>query len=113
MAAKPAHKLEVKLALKWLHGNEYEATVSVTLIDSCYHELDLKIGLPPGTVGVPEIEYLTYSFSHKGEICSDIVKTVKKSIQITFSTGKPTVTAFAAVNGQVAGSDSKPFPRKK
>ncbi len=59
------HKLKVVLALKWNHGDIYDATVTVTVTDSCYVPGDLKIGLPPGTVGIPEIEYLTFSFTHK------------------------------------------------
>jgi hypothetical protein len=30
----------------------------------------------------------------------------------TVSSAKPKLTAFAAVNGKPAGSDTKPFPRK-
>lgn len=112
MADNVEHKLKVSLTLKWVQGNLYDAKVSVTVTDSCYVEQDLKKGLPPGTVGVPEIEYLTFSFTHKGGICSDIVKTVDRTIQIPFSEGKPSVTAFATVNGKVAGEDTKPFPRK-
>jgi hypothetical protein len=112
MPDKTPHQLKVQLSLKWLQGKDYEATVTVELLDSCYHEVDLKVGLPPGTVGVPEILYLSYTFTHDtGKVCSDLVKTVKKSIKILFSEGKPTVTAFAVVNGAVAGSDTKPFPR--
>jgi hypothetical protein len=51
------HRLTVNLALRWLHGNEYDATVYVTLTDTCYHEGDLTVGLPPGTVGIPETEF--------------------------------------------------------
>jgi hypothetical protein len=114
MADKVNHKLKIQLALKWLQGKDYEATVAVEITDSCYHEVDLKVGLPPGTAGIPEIEYLTYTFTHdSGKACSDIVKTVKKSIKIVFSDAKPRVTAYAVVNGQVAGSDTKPFPKGK
>jgi hypothetical protein len=112
MADNVEHKLKVSLALKWVHGNVYEAKVFVTITDSCYVEGNLKVGLPPGTVGTPELEYLTFSFTHKGGICSDIVRTVDQTIQIPFSTGKSNVTAYAVVNGKVAGSDTKPFPRK-
>jgi hypothetical protein len=112
MADKANDKLKVQLTLKWLQGKDFEATVAVEITDSCYHEVDLKVGLPPGTVGVPEIEYLTYTFTHDtGKACSDIVRTVKRSIKIVFSDAKPKVTAFAVVNGQVAGSDTKPFPK--
>jgi hypothetical protein len=106
------HNLKVSLALKWVKGNDYEAKVSVTITDSCYHEGDLKIGLPPGTVGIPEVEYLTFNFSHdEGRACSDIVRTVEKTIQVLFSSAKPRATAYAVVNDKVAGSDTKSFPR--
>jgi hypothetical protein len=113
MADVVDHKLKVSLALKWLHGDIYEAKVSVTVTDTCYVEGDLKVGLPTGTVGIPEIEYLTFSFTHKGGACGQTVRTVEKAIQIPFSTGKPNVTAFAVVNGKVAGQDTKPFPKGK
>jgi len=111
MADDAEHQLNVSLALQWTYGNVYDAKVSVTITDSCYGAGDLEVGLPPDTVGIPEIEYLTFSFTHPGGICSDIVRTVDQTIQIPFSAGKPSVTAFAAVNGKVAGQDTKPFPK--
>jgi hypothetical protein len=105
------YKLKVKLGLKWLEKSTYEATVTVTTTDSCFHAGELTIGLPPGEVGIPETEYLTFAFTHTGEICSDIVRDVTKSIKITSSAGKTNVTAFATVDGKVAGQDTKPFPR--
>jgi len=111
MADDVKHALKVSLGLVWLHGNVYGAKVSVTITDSCYVAGDLKVGLPPGMVGIPEVEYLTFSFTHKGGICGDIVVTVDKTIEVPFSSGKPTVTAFAVVNGKVAGQDTKLFPK--
>jgi hypothetical protein len=113
MANIGVHALKVVLELKWAHGDVYDAKVSVTVTDSCYVAGDLKVKLPLGQVGIPEIEPLTFSFTHGGGPCSDIVKTVSKTIQVTFSAGKPTVTAYAVVNGEVVGQDTKPFPRKK
>ena len=114
MADKTNFQLKVHLGLLWLQKNDYQATVSVQITDTCYHEVDLKVGLPPGTVGVPEILYLTYTFTHdSGKLCGDVVRTVKKSIKIQFSDATPTVTAYAVVNGQVAGSDTKLFPKSK
>jgi len=110
--AGDVQKLKVQLALKWAHGNIYDATVSVTVTDSCYVAGDLRVGLPPGTLGVPEIEYLTFNFTLKSGPCSEIVKTEEKTIQISFSPAKPTVTAFAVVDGKVAGQDAKPFPKR-
>ena len=112
MAEAADHKLKVSLALKWLQGNDYEAKVSVTVTDTCYVEGDLKVGLPPGIVGIPEIEYLTFSFTHKGGECGQTVKTVAKSIRIQASAAKPKVTAYAVVNGKVAGQDTQSFPKK-
>lgn len=107
-----APKLEVHLGLGWKHGNEYEATVTVTTTDTCYHEGDLKIGLPPGMKGIPEVEYLTFSFTHdEGKKCGQLTKKNTKKIVIPFSSGKRDVTAYAAVNGKEAGHDTKPFPK--
>jgi len=107
------HNLKVALELKWAQGNDYDAKVFVTTTDSCYHPGDIKIGLPPGEVGIPEVEYVTFSFTHdEGKVCGDVTKTVDKTISVPFSAAKPKLTAFAAVNGKAAGSDTKPFPRK-
>jgi hypothetical protein len=112
-AQTKAHNLKVVLDLKWVQGNEYEAKVSVTITDSCYHPGEIKIGLPPGEVGIPEVEYITFSFTHdEGRVCSDITKAVDKTIRVPFSAAKPKLTAFAVVNGRGAGSDTKTFPRK-
>ncbi len=111
MADNADYKLKVGLGLIWLRKDIYGAKVSVTILDTCYVAGDLKIGLPPGTVGVPEVEYLTFSFTHKDGPCGHIVQTVDKTIEIPFSTAKPNVTAFAVVNGKVAGQDTKPFPK--
>jgi hypothetical protein len=112
MANDATHKLKVKVSLKWVQGNEYEASVAVETLDSCYHEVDLKIGLPPGTLGIPEIEYLTFTFTHSGGICSDIVKTVTRKINVPFSAAKRSVTAYAVVNGKIVGEDTAPLPKK-
>jgi hypothetical protein len=112
--AAAGDKLDVKLELKWTGGDAYDATVTVRIVDSCYHERELKIGLPPGQVTIPEIEALTFSFTHdEGKTCSDLVKPVTKKIQILHSAGKSKVTAFAVVNGKVVGEDTKEFPRTK
>lgn len=112
-AEAKAHNLKVVLEIKWVQGNDYDAKVSVTITDSCYHPGNITIGLPPGEVGIPEVEYVTFNFTHdEGKVCSDVAKTVDKTIRVTFSSAKPKLTAFAAVNGKAAGSDTKPFPRK-
>jgi hypothetical protein len=105
--------LKVVLALKWNHKDIYDAKVSVTVIDSCYVPGKLHEGLPNGKAGIPEMEYLTFDFTHKGGTCSDLVKTVDQTIQIKFSSVKPNATVFAVVNGEVAGQDTKPFPKGK
>jgi len=113
MADNVEAKLHVSLALNWDHGNVYDAKVSVTILDTNYVQGDLNEGLPLGVVGVPETEYLTFNLTHKGGICGHIVQTVSKTTQIPFSAAKPNVTAFAVVNGEVVGQDTKPFPKGK
>lgn len=111
MADTSNNTLKVSLALSWAHDNIYDANVSVTVPDSCYIEGDLKVGLPPGMVGIPEIQYLTFSFTHKSGPCSEIIRTVKKSAQVQISLAKRSVTAFAAVDGKERGHDTKSIPR--
>jgi hypothetical protein len=56
---------------------------------------------------------VTFSFTHdEGKVCGDVTKTVDQTISVPFSAAKPKLTAFAAANGEAAGSDTKPFPRK-
>ncbi len=110
--SKTEHALNIDLRLKWEHGDQYEATVNVETTDSCYKELALRAGLPPGTAGIPEIAYLTFEFSHEGERCGQIVRTVSKTHQVS-SAGKREVTAFVVVNGTKAGHVTKGFPRRE
>lgn len=112
--AAAGDKLNVKLELKWTAGDTYDAEVAVEIKDSCYHEKGLTIGLPPGQVTIPEIEPLTFTFTHdEGKACGDIDRWVTGKIQIPHSAGKSKVTAFAVVNGRVVGEATKDFPRKK
>jgi hypothetical protein len=107
------HNLQVALALKWNHGNIYDAKVSVTITDTCYHEGKLRLGLPHGKVGLPEVQYLTFPFTRdEGHVCGDVTRTVDQTIPVPFSPAKPKATAYAVVNGKVAGSDTQSFPRK-
>jgi hypothetical protein len=104
--------LKVALDLKWNHKDIYDAKVTVTVIDSCYVPEKLHEGLPQGKVGIPELEYLTFDFTHKtGTTCSDLVKPVSDTVQVRFSPAKPNATAFAVVNGEVVGQDTKPFQK--
>lgn len=112
MTANTAYKLKTQLGLKWLHGNTYEATVSVTTTDTCFHEGELTRGAPSGVPILTDTEYLTFSFTHTGEICGEIVRTVQKTIEVTSSVKKIRVTAFSTVNGSVSGEDTKDFPRE-
>lgn len=111
--SKAQHNLKVKLALVWEHGDEYKATVTVTTTDTCYHAGELVVGLPPNTVGTGLIEYLSFYFTHQGAECGDIVQDVKKSITVSIPSLKHDATAYAVVNGHVAGQASEPVPKKK
>ena len=54
--SKAQHNLNVELALVWEQGDEYQATVTVTTTDTCYHAGDLKVGLPPHQEGTGLVE---------------------------------------------------------
>ena len=110
---KTQHNLEVELALAWEHGDEYKATVTVTTTDSCYHAGEPKVGLPPHKEGAGLTEYLSFYFTHKGDKCGQIVREVSKSITVKIPSVKREVTAYAVVNGHVAGEAGEPVPRKK
>ena len=111
--SKAQHNLEVKLALVWEHGDEYKATVTVTTTDTCYHAGELKVGLPPHQDGTGLIECLSFYFTHEGNECGQIVHDVSKSMMVEIPSVKREVTAYAVVNGHVAGEAGEPVPRKK
>jgi hypothetical protein len=110
--SKAQHNLQVKLALAWEHGEEYKATVTVTTTDTCYHAGELKVGLPPHTEGTGLVEYLSFYFTHEGGECGQIARNVSKSIVVKIPSVKRSVTAYAVVNGQVAGQAGEPLPKK-
>ena len=111
--SKAQHNLNVELALVWEQGDEYQATVTVTTTDTCYHGGDLKVGLPPHQEGTGLVEYLSFYFTHEGDNCGQIVRDVSKSIVVKIPSVKREVTAYAVVNGHVAGQAGEPVPRKK
>jgi hypothetical protein len=111
--SKAQHNLKVKLALGWEQGDEYKATITVTTTDTCYHAGELKVGLPPHQEGTGLVEYLSFYFTHEGDKCGQIVRDVSKSIVVKIPSVKREVTAYAVVNGHVAGQAGEPVPRKK
>jgi hypothetical protein len=112
-AETKTYKLKTTLSLVWKQGDQYEASVSVELTDTCFHPGALRKGLPPKTNVVPEVEPLTFDITHEdGKACGEQIKVVTEKIIVNSSPGKTQVTAFAVVNGAVAGSDTKSFPRK-
>jgi hypothetical protein len=110
--SKTQHNLKVILALTHEHGDEYKATVTVTTTDTCYHAGALKVGLPPHTEGTGLVEHLHFDFTHEGSECGQIVRDVSKSIMVKIPSVKRSMTAYAVVNGKVAGEAGAPIPKK-
>ena len=111
--SKAQHNLKVKLALVWEHGDEYKATVTVTTTNTCYHAGELKVGLPPHQEGTGLIEYLSFYFTHEGDKCG---QNCSRRVEVDHGQNpsvKREVTAYAVVNGHVAGEAGEPVPRKK
>lgn len=104
------HDLKVKLALKWVQANRYEADATVTVTDSRYREGDFRIGMPRGMKGVPGILYLVFAFTHEGEACDPIVRDVSKSIIVPITSCVRDVAAYVLVNGKAAGCDVARVP---
>ena len=106
--------LNVKLRLRWLKGDEYEANVDTEVLDSCYKPGKIEVvNNPPGIVGLKDHVYILADFTHKGQQCSQVVRKVTQKIEPVHSTGKRFVTAFVRVNGKFAGFASKQFPKVK
>ena len=87
--------------------------MTVTTTDTCYRAGELKVGLPPHKEGTGLTEYLSFYFTHEGDRCARIVREVSKSIMVKIPSVKPEVTAYAVVNGHIAGEAGEPVPRKK
>ena len=111
--SKAQHNLEVELALVWEHSDEYKATVTVTTTNSCYHARRAQGRLAASQEGTGLTEYLSFYFTHEGDVCGQIVRDVSKSIVVKIPSVKREVTAYAVVNGHVAGEAGAPVPRKK
>lgn len=102
--------LHVTLKLKKIKPNDYEAEVTTRLIDTCYHFVGKHSGLPHGMKGIPEIAYVTVEYSHKGEVCGDLVRDDTQKIDGIHSEGHPLgVTALVTVNGELVGAAHQPF----
>jgi hypothetical protein len=106
--------LKVSLRLRWVAGDDYLARVTTQVTDSCYKVGKIKLGLPPGVMGMPEYDYITLELTHAGQHCAPIVTdSVQEIGGVKASTGKIGVTAFVLVNGEIAGSEHQAFPKRK
>jgi hypothetical protein len=112
---KMVQHLRVYLSVSWKSGDDYQAEVETEVLDTCYKPKSIKIGLPPGMSGLPEMAYVTAELSHEvqeGQKCGEEVRKIKQHVDGLHSPGKQMgVTAFVLVDGQIAGHDWKPFPR--
>ena len=105
------HSLNISLELKPEH-HDVLATVSVVLLDTCYHAGALTEGAPSGIPIIAGDTYLTFAVTHTtGEECGQVVTTAKKSIKLHSSILTHTCTAYVTVNGEVAGHVTEPFPK--
>jgi hypothetical protein len=69
--------------------------------------------LPPHKEGTGLTEYLSFYFTHEGDECGRIVRDVSKTILVRIPSAKREVTAYAVVNGHVAGEAGELVPRKR
>jgi hypothetical protein len=96
-----------------IRADEYGATVTTQATDTCYKAKSLRLGLPKGKVGIPEIAFITAELSHEGEVRGDLVHDIVQKIEGIRSDGHPEgVTAFVTVNGSVVGEAHQAYPRK-
>jgi hypothetical protein len=108
-----ATQLKVTLKLHHIRADEYGATVTTQATDTCYKAKSIRLGLPKGKVGLPEIAFITAELSHDGGVCGDLVHDIAQKIEGISSGGHPQgVTAFVTVNDSVAGETHQPFPQK-
>jgi hypothetical protein len=115
MSIQNTNTLGVKLQLKWVKQDDYEATVSTEFLDTCYQAVSIKLGMPPGmAAGIPEIQYITAVISHdtNGKQCGQIVTWHAQTLANVPSAGKPFgVTAYVVLNNKIVGMDHQKFPR--
>ena len=113
MMSKAQHNLGVELALAWERGDEYWATVTIDgdqLLLPC-RRAQGRLAASQEETGLTE--YLSFFFTDSGDECSRIVRDVSKSILVRIPSGKREATAYAVVNGHVAGEAGEPVPRKR
>jgi hypothetical protein len=107
-----AQHLYVSLKLLHISLDDYEAEVTTRLLDTCYRFTKIRLGLPDGIVGIPEMSYVTVEYSHEGAVCGQLVRDDTHKITGIHSSGKELgVTAFVVVNGVIAASAHQQFPR--
>ena len=103
--------LKVSLKLRLSGKDQYDATVVTTVIDTCYAPTAIRPGLPPGIVGLPELDYITAEFSRNGQNCGQLVRDVQQVLGGLRSFGKIGAHVFVLVNGEIVGGDTEHFPK--
>jgi hypothetical protein len=116
MAGESGDSLDVSLVVAYDPTKDiYNATVTVTVPDTCYHEVGLMEGKPPGTPAQPATLYLSYEFTYdkpSGHLCAEPIHNVSRTFPVKLTPGIRYAIAYSVVNDKLAGATHRvPFPR--
>jgi hypothetical protein len=92
-------------------GGTFTLVVRALVPNSCYEAGQLKPGLPPGMVSIPEVLPFTFEIiHHRGIFCLQYVHYVTAAISGLKPAGHLAAVVFSMVDGHVAGEGSVIFP---
>ena len=85
-------------------GGSYTLIARTQVPDGCHVSGDGTVGLPSGSVGIPEHEYVTLEIERRQGICTEALKYVHHMVEgISPGSDKVKICALAVVDDQVRG----------
>jgi hypothetical protein len=87
-------------------NKHFDLVVYVQVPTTCYHAGALKRGLPPGMVGIPEIEYYNLTIEHDDHgLCGQVVHDISATQpDVTLPAGKYAFGVLVLLDGSVVGT---------
>lgn len=90
----------------------YTMEANVIVPNGCYSAAGATLGVPDGTVIVPEAQGVVLNIIKHDGPCTEAIKVLTFKLEcIPLSAGKSSLVAFAVVGEDVAGVSSGPIPK--
>jgi hypothetical protein len=108
-----AKQLAVSIELDPISGTEFKARVITWVPDNGYEKGEIKRGLPPNEMGMPEYDYVTAHLTRTEGHHAPVDYPIEQNLQgsVSASQGKLGVYAYVLVDGIQVGSAYRPYPR--